>query len=133
MSCCNYPTPFKCESPEHRVDKDLLHVKSEYGIDLEKYRDSFIHHAGQYVIEWFPRLIGSQKHTLYNMAIYLSSHPYYNAFVINTKRKTLRMIPREKHKRYVDQWLIEAEVELKEREKDEWREKLRSVGVDVQW
>lgn len=136
MSCCNLTPyiPYQCEDPIDRVERDLKHVKERLGIDLSKWKETFLLHNHHYVIESFPRLIGSSDHTKYDLAIFLSRpHEYDNVIVINSLRKTFRMIPRSKHKSYSNQWLIEADSERAETEKNEWRQKLKSVGINVQW
>lgn len=131
-SCCNnmpHYFDFKCESHYDRVWRDVKESTARTGYDFEKFAD-FMFKNRDYCIQGFPRIIGSRNHTLFNTAIHARQTDVY---VINSERKRLRKITKAKFDEYVNQWLIEADQEKAEQEKNMWREKLKSVGVDVQW
>jgi hypothetical protein len=116
------------ECHEDRVNRDIKEFTERTGFNF-LYFAPFMANHNYYVIEGFPRLIGDNGF-LFDSALYAHNTPVW---LINSKTQETRRIPKSVYDQHVMQWHREAEAERAEAEKSEWREKLKSMGVDVNW
>lgn len=130
--CCNIPSfGMTCPEPhDKRVWRDVKEFTERTGFDFERFVDYMFKNQG-YVIQVWPDML-DVKGRQFNCALHNHRHDRW-AYIINTKTKEVHRILYDKVDRASAEWLIQCGAKEREKEKDEWREKLRSVGIDPEW
>jgi hypothetical protein len=124
MACPDIPRAFKCESHYDRVCRDLKEVSERTGFDFLVFAD-FMFKSPDYSIAGFPKLISTESGFKFDLA-FRTDFRSATVRLINSQTQEVIAVTSTVYDKAVTSWHQESE-------KGMWREKLKSVGIDVQW
>lgn len=124
MACSDFKPPyFKCETHSERVQRDVKELSVKTGINFEVFIN-FMLNSPDYVVEGFPDMLKADGFE-FDYALRSSSDSEI-IYAINSSTKESGLIRKIHYNNAVETWRVEAEKAI-------WRDRLRSVGVDVKW